>query len=557
MIPGMRSWLLLGGVMTVVACGGGSARSGFDDGSEPTKATDPNDPTTSAGEVGPFGKGDPSMEIVPKNTTVIIDSATSPATPGKLVYKVLANGKDITPGTQFTLKDTSLGSFANETFNSVASLPAGTMGKSSIVYAKNASGQALGRLTVVQLRKTGAQRDFFFVVPYGEDPDPKTDVLAFSTSLKKVDVAFVMDTTGSMSGSITNLKTALNGTLLSQLQASIPDVGLGIVDHRDFPTGSYGDSGDWPVKVRQTVNTSLALAQAAVNQYAAGGGNDGPEAQVPAMQHVLTGEGLNWSGGSVPAHVSPAGFFGGVDFRPGAVPVVVLITDVTWHDETHTPYSFTAPSMASLKTAFKNKNAFFVDITSGDESQANDLSDASNSHVAPASFAGCAAGQCCTGVNGAARAASGPGGTCRLNFLHSNGTGVSAGVSQAIKAIALGASYDVKAIPSNDPANPGGADATKFIKALRAMDEGNPANGCPAAAANDTDGDGIKDTFVNLKVGTPVCFEIIPAKNTTVPPTDDPQFLNAFIDVIGIQGNVQLDHRSVLFLVPPKDPSVN
>ena len=29
------------------------------------------------------------------------------------------------------------------------------------------------------------------------------------------------------------------------------------------------------------------------------------------------------------------------------------------------------------------------------------------------------------------------------------------------------------------------------------------------------------------------------------------------VDVIGVQGNVQLDHRSVLFLVPPKDPGVN
>ena len=89
------------------------------------------------------------------------------------------------------------------------------------------------------------------------------------------------------------------------------------------------------------------------------------------------------------------------------------------------------------------------------------------------------------------------------------------------------------------------------------MEEGNAAAGCPAVAAKDSDGDGIKDTFLNVVVGTKVCFEVIPAKNTTVAPSNEPQFYNAFVDVVGVQGNIQLDQRSVLFLVPPKDPGVN
>lgn len=195
----------------------------------------------------------------------------------------------------------------------------------------------------------------------------------------------------------------------------------------------------------------------------------------------------------------------------------------------------------------------------GSENQANALSDATNSNVPPSAFgsvAGCSAGQCCTGVNGAGRGATGPGGTCRLNFQSTNGNGVSSGVAKAIEAIAVGSSFDVTARPSNDPKNPKNVDATKFIKALRAMDEGNQAAGCPAAPAKDTNGDGIKDTFISVKVGTPVCFEVIPQKNTFVEPASDPQFFNAFIDVVGVQGNVQLDHRSVLFLVPPQDAGV-
>jgi hypothetical protein len=85
------------------------------------------------------------------------------------------------------------------------------------------------------------------------------------------------------------------------------------------------------------------------------------------------------------------------------------------------------------------------------------------------------------------------------------------------------------------------------------MAEGDVANGCPAATTKDTDGDTIDDTFVGVKVGTPVCFEVLPKMNTTVKPLKDAQFFNAFIDVLGMPGSVKLDQRSVLFLVPPTE----
>ncbi len=543
-------------------CGGGGLRGAFEDEQE-QNATDPNDEQQGAsGSTGFGGTATGDVVLDPKNTTVIIDTATKPATPGSVVYKVLAKGNDVSAGATFAIEDPSLGSFNGTTFTSAAALPNGVLGKSTTVQATTKEGIGLGRLTIVQLRKTGEQRDFFFIVPYGQDPSPKNDTLKFSTNIKQVDVVFNMDTTGSMSGSITNLKNALSGTLLTQLQAAIPSVGLAVVDFRDYPVGGlfgYGSPGDWPVKVHQTITTNLSAAQTAVAKYSAGGGGDGPEADIPAMQHILTGEALTWSGGSVPAHVPAApGAWGGVDFRPGSVPVIVNITDIDWHGEGHSPYNFTTPTMASLKQAFLAKNAFFVDVSSGDQAQARELSDATKSNVPSAAFGGsCGAGKCCTGVNGGAANPDGPGGSCRLVFQHSNGNGVSTGIVKAIEAISVGAAYDVKAVPSNDPKNAKGVDATKFIKALRAMDEGNAAAGCPAAPARDSDNDGIKDTFLSVKVGTPVCFEVIPAKNTIVQPENEPQFFNAFVDVIGVQGNVQLDKRTVLFLVPPKDPGVN
>jgi hypothetical protein len=356
------------------------------------------------------------------------------------------------------------------------------------------------------------------------------------------------------------MKNNLSTTIVPGLKAAIPSVAMAVVEHRDYPVSPYGGAGDFPVKVHQVMETDVTKVQAAVNLYSLGDGNDGPESQIPAMQHTLTGEALTWTGGgSVPAHTPAPGTFGGVDFRPGAVPVVVLITDINWHGENNSPYAMagiTTPTMATLKAAFAARNAKFVDVTSGTEVQADELSDATNSHVPASAFgtvAGCAAGQCCTGLNGVGRAATGPGGSCRLNFIHSAGNGVSTAIVKAIQAISVGSSYDVTAKPVNDPKNAGGVDATKFIKALRAKDEGDAAAGCPAHAAADTDGDGIKDTFINLTVGTPVCFEIIPAQNDIVQPGTAAQFFKAFIDVLGMPGSINLDRRDVTFMVPPKD----
>ena len=539
------------GLALVIAagCGSSAPRAGFDD-QQKQDPTNPNGDPSLLGATGPFG-GDPTKNVVlePASATVIIDTAATPVVPGTQVFKVSKNGADVTAGATFTLKDTTLGTFNGATFTSLGSLPPGVLGKSTTVQVQTKEGQALGTVTVVALRKTGASRDFFFIVPYNENPTPKSDVLKFSTNIKQADVAFIMDTTGSMGQSINNLKTALSGTLFAQLQAAIPNVGLAVVDHKDF-----NSFDPWAVNVRQVVTTNLGAAQAAVNAMTAGGGGDEPEAQVAAMLFALTGQANNGGTPNLAAHTPSApGLSGGVDFRAGSVPVLVEITDASWHDPSGTA------SIAALKAAFTAAKAKFVEIVltdnGGPDAQANDLSDATGSSVPTTAFgavAGCAAGQCCTGVNGVGRAPSAPGGMCRLNFYAANGNGVSGGIVQAIQAIAIGTTFDVTAVASNDPKNPNNVDATKFIKALRAMDEGNPAEGCPAAAAKDTNGDGIKDTFTAVKAGTPVCFEVIAAMNTTVQPALDPQFFNAFIDVMAVQGNLKLDNRKVLFLVPPK-----
>ncbi len=56
-----------------------------------------------------------------------------------------------------------------------------------------------------------------------------------------------------------------------------------------------------------------------------------------------------------------------------------------------------------------------------------------------------------------------------------------------------------------------------------------------------------------MPAGTPVCFDIYPKMNVSVPGTGEPQLFKVYIDVYGDNVTV-LDTREVYFLVPPSTP---
>ncbi len=500
-----------------------------------------------------------TMTLTPTNATVYIDTATTPPTAGKLSFTAILNKQDgttadVSSSLVLTLEDPSLGTFAGPDFTSVGSLPGSTQVATTIVHASDpVDGKtALANLTVVQIRKSGTQRDFFFVMPYNAAPSPDKDVLGFGTDLKNADVVFSVDTTGSMSGSISNLQSGLK-TMFPQLVAKIPSVGLGVVDFRD---SGQGDS--WVVNPRQRINATASaatLATTAANAMSAGGGGDTPEADIVSLIYIAQG---SYSGVSpaVTTYTPPAPFWGGVNFRPGSVPVVVNVTDAPWKQNANG-----IGALATVTTLYTTKNIRFVGVTDTHfgtaESEVNTVSDATKSNLAPGAFG--TSGQCPTGQGGANRAPAGPSGTCRLNFLISDGSSLTGSVVTAIGAIAIGSTFDITAIMSNDTTNADMVDATKFIKSLRAMDEGDATEKCAALGASkvkDTNGDGVADTFIQITAAASnrVCFEVLPKMNDFVAPTNVAQIFRAFIDVVGMPGAVNLgDRRQVLFLVPPKD----
>ena len=425
---------------------------------------------------------------------------------------------DVTDTTTFSVDDATVGSFTKNVFT-CAALPVGVLGKSTNIHGQ--PGNAPGKITCIQLKVTGDKRDFFFSVPYMEKPDPAKDILKFGTNIKQVDVGFIEDTTASMGPEINNLRDSLS-TIIANLKTAIPNVGLAVARHDDFPVspfgydGSAGGASDIPFLLLQPVTTSEAAAKSAVATLVPYRGGILPESQYEAQYQMLTGEGLTWTvakAGTIDKHVPKPGTSGGADWRAGSLPVVVEITDASWNDkEAYATKGLVTHGKADVVKAYGDYKAKYVGIQAIVEksgggidtpcttyttascdsaygyTQGLALATATGSVVDPTVFgATCAAGKCCTGIAGAAVAPDATG-KCPLVYqAKSDGTGVADSVVKAIQAISVGSLFDVTAVPRNDPSNldvfgvP--VDATKFILNIRAMKEGSAKDGCPAHAA--------------------------------------------------------------------------
>jgi len=181
-----------------------------------------------------------------------------------------------------------------------------------------------------------------------------TIAIPFETQVQLGDVMFILDETGSMQGTLDNVKNNF-ATVASQVEAYIPDLTFGVASFDDYNFGRMGSGGDKPFHHRQQQTSNLALAQAALNGLYAGGGWDWPESTVEALYQSALGTGYDQNcngiydaqddvlpfrssasdpfGGTagqrdVPGTVG-TGTLGGNGFREGAVPILVYTTDAT------------------------------------------------------------------------------------------------------------------------------------------------------------------------------------------------------------------------------------
>jgi hypothetical protein len=377
--------------------------------------------------------------------------------------------------------------------------------------------------------------DFVFVVPYGGAPAPEMDTLVFSTDIQKADVFFLMDTTGSMMGAISNLQLSLSDTIIPGIGAEIPDVTFGVGRFDDYPYSPYGGEGDVVFELMQRMTTSTSDAQAAVNAMTAAGGYDGPESHVPALFATATGGGF---GTYLAPQTSCAGSeIGYPCFRDDAIPIVVMFTDAEFHNGPGgvNPYTDITPTPPTYDQAVAELNAIHAKVVT----IVNSTYGASETH--------------CRLLSADTGTVDSSGSPLSFTIPH-DGSGLGAQVVDAVETIANNVPLEVSA--ASRDATGDSVDARIFIDAIvpnvvgGVADPTEPTRICVGGLdVADTTGDTEPDVFTEVLPGTTVCFDIHPAPNTSVPSTDEPQIFMAFIDVIG-DGITILDTREVYFLVP-------
>lgn len=189
----------------------------------------------------------------------------------------------------------------------------------------------------------------YHTLPYGGSSE--IDPIEITAQVRTADVYFLMDTTGSMGGEISNLQSDLtsgrflprtdcdgdgstepvNGGIIGAIRCTIPDAWFGVGRLDDYPVAPYGGHGDVVYENLQDITSDISAAQAAVNRLSLHWGNDNPESHTQALWAVATGGSLE---PFIPARGTcpTEGAWGYPCFRPGTIPIVVLFTDAPMHE---------------------------------------------------------------------------------------------------------------------------------------------------------------------------------------------------------------------------------
>ena len=108
---------------------------------------------------------------------------------------------------------------------------------------------------------------------------------------KKLDLVFVIDTTGSMSDEIAQVKADMK-TYLNRLQSSDNDYRIAIVDYRDFSDRSSCSSEDYPYRVQLDFTNDYSTINASISALSLGNGGDTNETIYSALADGL--DSLSW-----------------------------------------------------------------------------------------------------------------------------------------------------------------------------------------------------------------------------------------------------------------------
>lgn len=234
-----------------------------------------------------------------------------------------------------------------------------------------------------------ADAGLYFVLPY-QEPEKVKD-FEFSTGIAKADIYFMIDTTASMQPAIDNLKasidteiipTILNGdTNVNPPIPAIDDAWIGIGEFRDVPWLPYGEMNDQLYRFQFNINNQTvkgdmappafdgqkysapASVKTILGSLVAGGGGDAPEATTQALWLAAKNDTFSLTIGGIwnPNTPYACALPGGVGipcFRPGGVPIFVMITDAAFHNGSNAAYNYDPMKVGgTVKTYLDTLNA--------------------------------------------------------------------------------------------------------------------------------------------------------------------------------------------------------
>jgi hypothetical protein len=534
------------------------------------------------------------LRVVPDNQVLVVDRGQVGTQDFTVLLERTGGSEDVTARSTLRSDNAAAGALAGASFrSSVMNMNGVQFTHLEATYREG--GQTLvGRanLTVVWLRSSGNQQDFFFNLPHNAPEQSKQ--LSFKTLIQSLDVFFAIDTTLSMEGPITNLRDSLRNVIIPGVKAGAAmDAWFGVGAVEDFPVRGYGKANlrpgmvdDQPFILLSPMSADAMNAQQSMNQLLVGteprgDGNDLPEGQIEALYQIATGEG-NVSPGLVNIPPGSGKGKGGVEFREGAQPVVVLVTDAAFHTKDEPgnrcnlnyvgPVVQVAHTRAQTVEALGKLCAKVIGVTTTDPVRPPNTCGPVPDTIGiardtgavvppeawdvPARPAGCAAGLCCTGHNGAGEPPDAVG-LCPLVFkVNYGGEGANAQVTSGITQLARFASFDVVtensgvATSTDGAPLPAGRTTADFLVRVAPLDSVSPPP--PPAIKPPVIDNG---RFTRVVPGTEVRFTVT-ARNDFIEQKDVPQIFRATIRVRA-GGCANLDERDVIILVPPKAPVID
>ncbi|UJR79189.1 Internalin [Sandaracinus amylolyticus] len=372
--------------------------------------------------------------------------------------------------------------------------------------------------------------DFVFVMPFEAAPAPTRDTLRFRTTLQLVDVYFLFDISGSMSGEIEALASAVGAisndltcTSFGRACRSDGDCDGGqacsvegaCIEDPSFSScvaSAWTGAGIYEAELENLLSLQDDPARTAASlSISTFGGTESLFRAAWGLADPAGAPGVE-SGCAVPA----LGRLGCPAFRDNAQRILVIFTD-----EDSDGIETAAQAGAALQYA----DITTIGVWSG--------------------TSGNAARQALVDL---ARASGSFSSTGAPLVFDGQDSAVVPAVTNAINEVVEGVPLRVTIEVTDEPDDAG--DALQFIDHVE-VNTSNPT--CTAIRpTEDTDANGHDDAFPSLLPGTPVCWDVVPRQNDTVEPTAEPLVFRARLTVHG--DGSPLDSRVVYFLVPPVVP---